>query len=209
MEITTFPLGPLEANGYLLEKGREAVFMDPGGDPAAVVRTLKEKHLRLTHILVTHLHFDHIYGVKELAQATLAPILANPKDEFLLDTEIGRGGFMGLPVAAPFTFEPIEPGETSFLDTPCTVLATPGHSPGSLSFYFPKAGAVFVGDLLFYRSIGRTDFPGGDMDALMRSVREKIFALPPETVVYSGHGPSTTVSDEAGHNPFFQDFVEL
>jgi len=209
MEITAFPLGPLEANGYLLARGREAVFVDPGGDPGAVLRTLTEKHLRLTHILVTHLHFDHIYGVKELAQATLAPILANPKDEFLLHTEMGLGGFMGLPKVSPFDFGPIEPGETLFLDTPCTVLATPGHTPGSLSFYFPKARAVFVGDLLFYRSIGRTDFPGGDMDALIKSVREKIFALPPETVVYSGHGPATTVGEEAGHNPFFQDLVEL
>jgi hydroxyacylglutathione hydrolase len=83
------------------------------------------------------------------------------------------------------------------------VLSTPGHTPGSLSFHFPESKIVFVGDLLFYRSIGRTDFQGGSMETLLRSVREQIFTLPGETVVYPGHGPETSVGDEKVHNPFF------
>jgi glyoxylase-like metal-dependent hydrolase (beta-lactamase superfamily II) len=111
---------------------------------------------------------------------------------------------MGLPRIDDFSYEPIMPGETEFVGLPCTVMATPGHTRGSLSFYFPDAGAVFVGDLIFKRSIGRTDFPGGSMETLIASVRENIFTLPPETVIYSGHGPETTVGDEKNHNPFFQ-----
>lgn len=203
MRIDTFSLGPLMTNGFLLSDGGKAVFIDPGGDPAAVLSRLEADGLALTHVVVTHLHCDHIYGGAALARATGAPILANPEDDYLLETEVGGGGLMGLPKVETFEYQPLPPGKTEFLGRPCEVFATPGHTPGSLSLYFPDAGAVFVGDLLFKRSIGRTDFPGGSQDALVASVREKIFILPPETVVYSGHGPETTVGDEAAHNPFF------
>lgn len=206
MQIRTFALGPLQTNCYLLYRNGEAVVVDPGGDPSAVLNVLKKEGLSLTHILNTHFHFDHVGGNRKLAQETGAPILAHEKDAYLLETELGRGGFMGLPTIELFEYENIEPGEASFLGLDCAVLPTPGHSPGSVSFYFPEAGAVFVGDLLFNRSIGRTDFPGGDLDVLKNSVVEQIFTLPPETVVYSGHGDPTTVGDEMRHNPFFTDF---
>jgi hydroxyacylglutathione hydrolase len=202
--VRTFPLGPLETNCFLLSNEGAAVAVDPGGKPARILRVLKEEGLALTHILNTHMHCDHIYGNLELSGATGAPILGSPKDEFLLQIEIGRGGFMGLPSVSEFSFERLEPGEQPLLGETCMVLATPGHTPGSLSFHFPGSNIVFVGDLLFYRSIGRTDFPGGSMDTLLRSVREQIFTLPRETVVYPGHGPETTVGDEKLHNPFFQ-----
>ncbi|MEA4858041.1 MBL fold metallo-hydrolase [Solidesulfovibrio sp.] len=205
MDIKTFPLGPLETNCYLATVGNVAVAVDVGGDPAPVAAFLTEKKLSLEAVLVTHLHCDHLYGVGELARAFAVPVLAGAADAFLLDTELGRGGFMGLPRVPAFAWEPIAPGEATYLGQPCRVLATPGHSPGSLSYYFPQAGLVFVGDLLFYRSIGRTDFDGGDYDTLLRSVREAVFALPPDTVVYSGHGPATTVGDERRHNPFFSE----
>jgi hydroxyacylglutathione hydrolase len=201
--VRTFALGPLETNCFLLTKGGSAVAVDPGGNPAKVLRALEEGKLTLTHILNTHLHCDHIYGNLELSRGTGAPILGNHKDEFLLATEIGGGGFMGLPKVSSFEFERLEPGRTTFLGEPCAVLATPGHTPGSLSFHFPESGIVFVGDLLFYRSIGRSDFPGGSMETLLRSVRTQIFTLPGETVVYPGHGLETTVRDEMLHNPFF------
>jgi len=94
-----------------------------------------------------------------------------------------------------------------FLGTTCRVLATPGHSPGSLSFFFEELGAVFVGDLLFYRSVGRTDFPGSSERDLLRSVRTRIFTLPEDTLVYPGHGPETTVRQERLNNPFFTEFL--
>jgi glyoxylase-like metal-dependent hydrolase (beta-lactamase superfamily II) len=204
MRITSYALGPLQTNGFLLVNDGRAVFVDPGGDPSEVVRDIEAGNHNLEYVLNTHFHFDHIFGNKALAESTGASILANPEDKYLLETEVGAGGFMGLPRIDDFSYEPIMPGETEFVGLPCTVMATPGHTRGSLSFYFPDAGAVFVGDLIFKRSIGRTDFPGGSMETLIASVRENIFTLPPETVIYSGHGPETTVGDEKNHNPFFQ-----
>ncbi|MCJ2163583.1 MULTISPECIES: MBL fold metallo-hydrolase [unclassified Pseudodesulfovibrio] len=206
MHIETFPLGQLETNCYVLSNGQKAIAVDPGGNPAAVLAHLKAGGLTLTHILNTHLHFDHTAGNKALHDATGAPILANKKDASLLDTWLGKGGDMGLPLIAPYQWEHLEPGEITFAGAECRIFHTPGHSEGSLTFYFPEAGAAFVGDLIFYRSIGRTDFPGGDLDTLKASVKKHIFTLPPETRLLSGHGPETTVGDEQNHNPFFGGF---
>jgi glyoxylase-like metal-dependent hydrolase (beta-lactamase superfamily II) len=202
MKIQTFTLGPLGTNGYLASRAGRAVFVDPGGDPAPVLAALSAGGLTLEAVLLTHLHCDHVYGCAALARATGAPVLLGEADLPLQDTELGGGGFMGLPLVEPFEPTPLAPGPARFLDQPCTVLPTPGHSPGSLSFHFPDQGVVFVGDVLFRRSIGRTDFPGGDLDILLAAVREHLFTLPPETVVYSGHGPATTIGDEMAHNPF-------
>jgi glyoxylase-like metal-dependent hydrolase (beta-lactamase superfamily II) len=207
MDIKTFPLGPLETNCYVACAGGAAVAVDVGGEPSAVVRFLEEKGLTLEAVLLTHLHCDHLYGVAELVRATGAPVHAGAADAPLLEDEIGRGGFMGLPLVPQFSFSPIAPGEYTFLGQPCRVLATPGHSLGSLSYSFPEAGMVFVGDLLFYRSVGRTDFMGGDYGQLMASVRDAIFTLPDATVVYPGHGLTTTVGDEKRHNPYFTEFT--
>lgn len=206
MNIKTYQLGPLATNAYLLEGDGSAVVVDPGGDPSELLARLESQGLNLTHILLTHLHFDHIYGVRALAEATGAPVLASREDTFLMDTEVGAGGMMGLPKVPEFSFEPLAPGEVQLLGLQVNVLPTPGHTPGSLSFHFPAVKAVFVGDLLFYRSVGRTDFPGGSSETLAESVKTHIFTLPPETVVYSGHGPETTVGDEMNHNPFFAGF---
>lgn len=206
MQIRTFALGPLQTNCYLLSRNGEAVVVDPGGDPAAVLGALENDGLTLTHILNTHFHFDHVGGNRKLAQETGAPILASSEDAYLMETELGLGGFMGLPRIEMFEYENIKPGAHRFLGLECTVFPTPGHSPGSLSFYFPDAAAVFVGDLVFYRSVGRTDFPGGDFDTLKQSVMESIFTLPDGTAIYTGHGEATNVGDEKRNNPFFSDF---
>ncbi len=208
MRVRTFPLGPLSTNCYVLSTGKRAVVVDPGGPPASVLAFLRDQGLTLECIVNTHFHFDHILGNKALAEATGVPILASPLDAFLLETEFGGGGFMGLPVIERFAWEPLAPGEREFMGCACRVLATPGHSPGGLSLYFPDeegtGGLVCVGDLLFKRSIGRTDFPGGDLEALLNAVVNEIFVLPDSVVVYPGHGPETTVADERNHNPFFQ-----
>lgn len=206
MIVRTFPLGPLETNCHVAYKDGKAVAIDPGGDPSEVVRFLEGNSLTLTHILNTHLHFDHTYGNKALSEATGAKIYACKGDAFMLENEMGKGGMWGLPPVDEYTFEEVEEGDYEFMDLPCKVLHTPGHTPGSVSFYFPDGNVVFVGDLLFYRSIGRTDFPGGSLEDLKESVTKKIFTLPDETVVYSGHGPETSVKDEAMNNPFFSDF---
>jgi len=206
MHVETYPLGPLQTNSYLLAQGKAALAVDCGGDPGPMLARIRSQDLALSHVVLTHLHCDHIYGAAALAKATGAVILAAEEDRPLLQTEVGGGGFMGLPRVTLFDFLDLPAGETTFLGLACRVLATPGHTPGSRSLYFPEAGALFSGDLLFNRSIGRTDFPLGDHEALMRSVRELIFTLPPETVVFSGHGPETTVGDEREHNPFFVDY---
>lgn len=210
MEFYSFPLGPLEVNCYLLvgetESGKEAVAIDPGGNPGPVLKVLEETGATLTHILNTHLHFDHIGGNKALADATGAKSYANPQDAYLLETELGRGGFMGLPAIELFDYEPLEPGTYTYAGASCIVMHTPGHTPGSLSFYFPDLKKVYVGDVVFYRSIGRTDFPGGDHSTLLESIRENLFSLPDETVILSGHGDPTSVGDERRHNPFLSEF---
>lgn len=215
MRVDTFPLGPLETNCFLASHLGRALAVDPGGDPAPVLTALKRAELALDHIVITHMHCDHIYGAKALADATGAPILANPEDAYLLETELGAGGFMGLPRVDAFDYDPLTPGETLLMGRACTVLATPGHTRGSVSLYFPRPdggpdggpGHLFTGDLLFYRGVGRTDFPGGDWDTLVRSVKDKVFSLPDDTVVHAGHGPDTTVGDEKRNNPYFTEFT--
>ena len=203
LQIEIFALGSLETNCYLVHNGSVAVVIDPGGDPGKVVDFIKENGLYLEKVLNTHLHFDHIQGNAELAEVFSVQILASTKDAFLLDTEVGAGGFMGFPLTPAFEYHDLAAGEYIFAGDKCFVLATPGHTPGSLSFYFPGAKAVFSGDLIFYRSIGRTDFPGGDQDELIQSAKEKIFTLPEHTEIYPGHGPKTQVREETLHNPFF------
>lgn len=207
MHVRRFAIGPLETNSYLCASGNAAIAVDVGGDPAPMLDYLRQNGLTLGAVLLTHLHFDHCYGVAELARTCGVPVYAGAGDRALLATELGRGGVAGLPLVSSFDWEPLEPGETDFLGQPCRVMATPGHSAGSLSYHFPQAGVVFVGDLLFQRSIGRTDFPDGDYDVLLASVRACIFPLPDATLVYPGHGPSTTVGDEKRHNPFLSEYA--
>jgi glyoxylase-like metal-dependent hydrolase (beta-lactamase superfamily II) len=202
MRTHTFPLGPLETNCYLLVEGNEAVAIDPGGNPTMVVQYLTTHKLKLTAILITHLHFDHVLGVAALARETGATVYANSRNDFMLRSELGSGGGFGLPKTEPFENENLDEGELTLMGLTCKVLATPGHSPGSLSYYFPVAGSVFGGDVLFHRSVGRSDLPGGDGNTLRETIRKKLFTLPPETVVYPGHGPSTTISAEMRGNPF-------
>ncbi|KHK03814.1 MBL fold metallo-hydrolase [Desulfovibrio sp. TomC] len=208
MDIVSFPLGPLETNCYLAVFGQNALAVDVGGNPGPVLAQMQSRGLTLDAICLTHLHCDHLYGVAALVRETGARVLAGAEDAMLMDTELGRGGLMGLPLVDPFDWQPVAPGEMILAGQPCRVLATPGHSPGSRSYYFPEAAAVFVGDLLFYRSIGRTDFAGGDYDVLIEAVVSQIFSLPEKTLVYPGHGPATTVGDEKRHNPFFSEFAK-
>ncbi|MDR3175872.1 MAG: MBL fold metallo-hydrolase [Desulfovibrio sp.] len=206
MQIASFPLGPLETNCFVIHNDSEAVAVDPGGPPASVLRYLDAHKLTLTHILLTHLHFDHTFGVAQLAAKTGAQILASEEDRYMLANEMGGGGVWGLPRVEKFDFQPLAPGEITLLGAVCKVIATPGHTPGGLSFYFPTLGAVFSGDTLFFRSIGRSDFPGGDFNVLCASIRDVLFRLPGSTAVYSGHGPATVISDEKRKNPFVGEF---
>jgi glyoxylase-like metal-dependent hydrolase (beta-lactamase superfamily II) len=202
MPIKDFNLGPLETNCYVLHDKSYALAVDPGGDPAEVLRFLKANQLTLLAILNTHLHFDHILGNAALQAATGAPIRTPEGDAHLMESELGMGGMWGFPRVPAFEGAHLPEGEHSFGPFLCRAVHTPGHSPGSLCFAIPSEHSVFVGDVIFYRGVGRTDFPGGNAETLLRSIREKIFTLPGDTRLYPGHGLPTTVADEQRNNPF-------
>lgn len=207
MPIERFPLGPLGTNSYIISKDRNAVAIDVGGEPQDMLAYLHERNLVLAAICLTHMHFDHLYGVADLASATGAPVYAPEGDNALMETESGRGGIWGLPKVPEFGSMPLKTGKTELGGMECIVLETPGHTPGGVSFYFPQENAVFTGDALFYRSIGRTDFPMGDHQQLLSSVKQKLLTLPANVVVYPGHGPETTIGAEKKENPFVGDFA--
>lgn len=208
MPIATFPLGPLSTNSYLLNSGSKAVAIDVGGDPQPMLEYLMAQQLTLDAICLTHRHFDHLYGVAQLAEASGCPIYSPPGDAALAKSESGMGGIWGMPLVPPFESGPMPLGQTQFGGMDCVVLETPGHTPGGVSLYFPKEKAVFTGDALFYRSMGRTDFPGGNQEQLLCSIRGILFHLPDDVTVYPGHGPATSIGDERRHNPFCSEFEE-
>jgi len=205
-----FVVGMLETNCYLLgdPETKQAVVIDAGGDGERIIRRIEELNLSLAAILNTHGHFDHILAAWTLKQRLGGLIYMNPKDKPLLhDRMVGMGAFFGSGSRPPDgeIDLPLQEGDLlSFGSIKLKVLETPGHTLGHVSLYLAEANIIFVGDTLFAGSIGRTDFPGGSFDALIQSVREKIFPLPGETMVYPGHGPDTTVEREKRTNPFFK-----
>lgn len=207
MPIAKFSIGPLGTNSYVANMTSNACVIDVGGEPDDILAYVEEKKLTVAAICITHRHFDHIYGVAELARVTGAPVYISSDDDALAEKEAGKGGIWGLPPVPPFEAKPIPLGKTSFADMECVVLETPGHTPGGIALYFPELNAVFSGDSLFYRSIGRTDFPLGDSATLLKSVRQVLFKLPDEVKVYPGHGPETSIGFERTNNPFAGDFI--
>lgn len=194
--IAVIELPPLPTNCYIVHDGAQALVIDPGGPPEAVARYLQDRKLHVTHILLTHLHSDHTVGAGPLARAFAAPVRASAKDGWMLDDYLGRGDDdWGIPPVAPFSFTDLPAGELPVLHGGCTVLETPGHSPGGLSFYFGSLGAVFSGDTLFRRCAGRTDFSGGSPADLQESLEKTLFRLPGATRVFPGHGKSFTLDE--------------
>ena len=179
-----------------------ALVVDPGLQLDRVVRQLREERLTVERILVTHGHIDHVGGVPALHQDTGAPIAMHPDDLAILDwDQLGRLPFIPRGFG-PFSIDlGLTHGMTlSFADLSVRVLHTPGHTEGSVCFLFGLD--CFAGDTLFQRGIGRTDLPGGDMRKIVFSIRDVLYALPPRTVVYPGHGPRTTIEEEMLLNPF-------
>ena len=201
MPVITLPFGALEANCHIVHNGTDAVVFDPSDDTAAVLDILAKKKLTLRAIALTHLHVDHCLGCAELSKATgLIPVIGL-EDWLQRGMLLGKGMCFGMDLK-PFQAEPLEEGEITWGTLNCKAIHTPGHSPGSLCYYFEDLGVLITGDLLFFRSVGRSDLPFGDGEALVRSLREKIYTLPGATLVYPGHGPETSVSFEAVHNHF-------
>jgi len=200
-------VGLLEVNCYILgdEDTREAVVIDPGGNEEEILEILNYNKFKLKLIIDTHGHFDHVDANQPLKEATGAqiaiheldaPALSRPSQEALF--------FTGNRLRTSEADILLKEGDVlSFGKYRLEVLHTPGHTPGSISLVLENHTYVYVGDLLFAGSIGRTDFPGGDYNALINAVRTKIFPLGDNYTVFPGHGPVTTVAQERKYNPFF------
>lgn len=205
MILKIIPAGPLAVNCYLIgcEKTKAGAVIDPGDDAAFILDAIKEQNLDIKYILLTHGHVDHLAHLMKLKDKINAEFLMHQEDAFLLKGLFAQALMFGLPNPGnPKPDRFISDGEEIALgDLKIKVLHTPGHSPGSVTFHVEDK--LFVGDLIFSGSIGRTDLPKGDYQTLIHSVEIKIFTLPDETMIYPGHGPETTVGQEKATNPFF------
>jgi glyoxylase-like metal-dependent hydrolase (beta-lactamase superfamily II) len=205
--LETFPVGPLQCNCTILADPltREAVVIDPGDEPERILRALEAEKLRPVALLHTHAHLDHITASRAVKEATGAPIRLHADDRPLYDALPEQAAFFGFRAEAPATPDaPLVDGEIiRFGSHALRALHTPGHTPGSMCFALDGDGAtLFSGDTLFRRSIGRTDLWGGDTDAILDSIRRRLFVLPGDTPVVCGHGPDTTIDEEKRLNPF-------
>jgi glyoxylase-like metal-dependent hydrolase (beta-lactamase superfamily II) len=205
--IETFPVGPLQCNCTILAdaKTREAVVIDPGDEAERILRALDAEKLRPVALLHTHAHLDHITGSRAVKEATSAPIRLHPGDRPLYDALPEQAAFFGFRAEAPAEPDaPLADGEViRFGGHALRAIHTPGHTPGSTCFSLEGGGPMlFSGDTLFRRSIGRTDLWGGDTDAILDSIRRRLFTLEGDTPVVCGHGPDTTIDEEKRLNPF-------
>ncbi|MBM4285492.1 MAG: MBL fold metallo-hydrolase [Deltaproteobacteria bacterium] len=200
-------VGLLQVNCYIIGDGqtREAVVIDPGGDEDEILHTLRFHNLTLKYIIDTHGHFDHVDANQPLKEATGAQIAIHTADAHMLNKPSMEALFFtGNRVRTSEADILLQEGDViSFGAINLKVLHTPGHTPGGISLVMEGQPVVYVGDTLFYGSIGRTDFPGGDFNTLITGVRQKIFTLGDHYTVYPGHGPATSVGQEKKYNPFF------
>lgn len=202
------PVGMLGCNCSVFgdETTREAIVVDPGDDIAEIERLLDLHGLKLTAIFITHAHIDHIGGAAKLKASRGAPVYMNESDQFLYDRLDMQAAWLGMRTPEQTEVDtPAREGDTLQLGPASFhVLHTPGHTPGSTCLWIPTEGKLVAGDTLFRESIGRTDLPGGDTRAILRSISGKLLTLPDDTVVIPGHGPATTIGHERAHNPFFE-----
>lgn len=209
----TFPAGPLQCNCTVIACGdtKDAVIIDPGGEVERIAEIVAHHELTVRAIIHTHAHLDHIYGTRDVRSAHGGTICLHRGDAFLYDGIAIQAAMFGWNVDPTLPVERwIEHGDTIQLGTrELSVIHTPGHTPGSVCFELVDRGAgaraerlLFSGDTLFRRSIGRTDLPGGDGRQIERSIRERLYTRDPDTLVIPGHGPTTTLGDEARGNQF-------
>ncbi|WP_373844697.1 MBL fold metallo-hydrolase [Clostridium sp.] len=198
MKIESLVVGSYGTNCYILidEGSLQCAVIDPGGDALQIIKALDDSKCKVKYILLTHGHIDHTGAVAEIKNKYNAPIAISEKDYKMMQ----QGAFVygNIGNDAPIYIEDNQVFEIG--DIKLKAVYTPGHTPGGVSFITDKV--IFSGDTLFQSSIGRTDFPGGDFETIIDSIKTKIMVLPDETVVLSGHGPQTFVGEEKMHNPF-------
>lgn len=202
--LDTFPVGPLQCNCVIIgdRASGKAIVIDPGGDAEKIIGILERENLKLAQIIHTHAHLDHILASGVLKEKTGADLYLHNGDRFLWDGVAQQCQMFGVPeVSLPEPDHVLHDDQgLACVDGVC--LHTPGHTPGSVSFWFEPANLLVAGDTLFRRSVGRTDFPGGDFDTLQKSIQERLYKLDDDANVITGHGPGTTIGEEKAENPF-------
>lgn len=213
MEIKKFTFNPFPVNTYVVwdKETKEGVIIDAGcyyaDEQEALEEYIRQNRIEIKHLLVTHLHLDHNFGNAYVARTFAVQPEAAQSDEFLLEMMEGQAAMFGMKLPdkpIPVGHYLQEGDEIKIGHSVLRAIAVPGHSPGSLVFYAPDADAAFVGDVLFRESIGRTDLPGGNYAQLISGIREKLLTLPEHTILYSGHGPESSIGYEKRNNPYLR-----
>ena len=201
MPVHSYTGGQVFTNGYVIEHGDACIVVDA---PARIHEVIQQENLKPTHLLLTHQHFDHTEDVEALMNMGVQVLMHSAYDEALIRQKEARENW-GLPInIKPFTADTLLEGKSSIEISGLEIVIDhiPGHSPDSVTFYLPSLGVVFAGDTLMEGSIGRTDLPGGSHSTLIEGIKEKLYALPEDTVVCAGHGSQTTIGHEKANNPF-------
>lgn len=209
--IKSFTFNPVQENTYILyNELKNCIIIDPGCyfpyEKEELLKFISEKDLKPTYLLNTHCHLDHVFGNKMVNEKFDLLLHAHTLEKEVLDFAPASGLMYELPFDN-YTGEMVwlQEGDTITLNLDeLHVLHIPGHSPGSVCFYCEKQKFVIGGDVLFQNSVGRTDLPGGSHEALISGIKEKLFTLPDDVIVYPGHGEPTTIGEEKRHNPFLQ-----
>ena len=207
MIIATLPVGMIQTNCYIAgcPETKEGAIIDPGGNPEHIMAEVERQGISIKYVLNTHAHFDHTDANGAIVRATGAPLALHPLDLPLLKASGGAAMFGLQAETSPLPDLELQDGDELEVGTlRFKVLHTPGHTPGHVCFYEQAEGVLFDGDVLFYRSIGRTDLPGGDYQQMMDSIQGVLLVLPEETMVYSEHGPATAIGDEKRLNPWLR-----
>lgn len=206
LNIKQLPVGMGQANCYIISNKTEALIIDPGAEHQVISHYIDELDVQPIAILLTHTHYDHIGALEKIRETYAIPVYVSSKEQsWLKDSNKNLSAFVGHPITANQAEYELNPTETLNLsDFTFKVVPTPGHSPGGVSFIFEKGAFVLTGDALFAGSVGRTDLPGSNPDALFAGIKEQLFSLPEEYTIYPGHGEPSTIGTEKQTNPFFQ-----
>lgn len=205
MRLKLFVSPDMGENCYFVidENTNEAIVIDPGAMGEKLCSVIDKEELQIKAICLTHTHFDHAGAAEEIREHTKAPVFICKGEEVVAESSVyNLSQMFGKAFTVPYDRVLADGEEFSFGSLSFKVISTPGHTPGGGCFYFEKEGVLFSGDTLFFMSVGRTDFPGGDSNALIASVRNKLFTLPGSTEVCPGHGQSTTIGYEKENNSF-------
>jgi glyoxylase-like metal-dependent hydrolase (beta-lactamase superfamily II) len=207
LEVRGVVVGLFRENCWIVGSRRrgEAVVIDPGDEPEEILALARDMGVKITRILASHAHLDHIMAVRDVTDATGAPFLLHADDVRIAEAmpNSARAWLNRDVLPPPAAAEhPVDGQDVEVAGVTLRVIHTPGHTPGSISLYAAEARLLFSGDTLFRESIGRTDLPGGDMDTILASIRQRLYTLPDDTRVLPGHMQETSIAHERAHNPF-------